>query len=200
MGDADVAAVATLLGEPARAAIMVALMDGSAHRAGELASRAGVSASTASGHLARLLSGGLVVCDVNGRERRYRLASAEVASALEALCPHRTRRGHPVPPLVRESRCDPLGPYLLRPPSRIRWRWRYRGSCRPRSARPQRWRVCAYLGRGRAAYSARSRCCGGARPTPIVCACLPRLERTSLASGRRARSWARARSHSERLA
>jgi DNA-binding transcriptional ArsR family regulator len=85
MGDADIAAVAALLGEPARAAIMAALMDGSSHPAGELASYAGVSPSTASGHLARLLGGGLVCCDVHGRERRYRLGSAEVAAALEAL-------------------------------------------------------------------------------------------------------------------
>lgn len=85
VGDADIAAVARLLGEPARAAIIAALMDGSSHSAGELASCAGVSPSTASGHLARLLGGGLVCCDVHGRERQYRLASAEVAAAVEAL-------------------------------------------------------------------------------------------------------------------
>ena len=79
------AAVAALVAEPARAAILDALMDGRAHRASELARRAGIAPSTASGHLARLLSGGLVLCDVQGRERCYRLASASVAEALEAL-------------------------------------------------------------------------------------------------------------------
>jgi DNA-binding MarR family transcriptional regulator len=62
-----------------------ALLDGSACPAGELARRAGVAPSTGSGHLSRLRAGGLVSCDSNGRERRYRLASAEVAEALEAL-------------------------------------------------------------------------------------------------------------------
>lgn len=62
-----------------------ALMDGTGHRASELAQRAGVAASTASGHLARLLAGGLVVCQSRGRERRYSLASPAVAGALEAL-------------------------------------------------------------------------------------------------------------------
>jgi DNA-binding transcriptional ArsR family regulator len=85
MGDAGIARVAALLGEPTRAAMLDALMDGSAQPAGELARRAGVAPSTASGHLARLLAGRLVVCEASGRERRYRLASAEIAEALEAL-------------------------------------------------------------------------------------------------------------------
>lgn len=62
-----------------------ALMDGQAHRAGELARRAGVAASTASEHLGRLLDGGLVLCESDGRERRYRLASDGVAEAVEVL-------------------------------------------------------------------------------------------------------------------
>jgi DNA-binding transcriptional ArsR family regulator len=85
MADGGLAAVAALLGEPTRAAMLDALMDGGAHPAGELARRAGVSPSTASGHLARLLAGGLVTCEANGRERRYRLASPETAEALEVL-------------------------------------------------------------------------------------------------------------------
>lgn len=84
-GEADVAAVAALLGEPARAAIVDALMDGSAHRASELARRAGVAASTASSHLSRLLAGGLVLAETRGRERHYRLASDATAEAIEAL-------------------------------------------------------------------------------------------------------------------
>ena len=74
LGDADVAGVAALLADPARAAIVDALMDGGTLRAGELARRAGIAPSTASGHLARLLAGGLVACDRRGRERRYQLA------------------------------------------------------------------------------------------------------------------------------
>jgi DNA-binding transcriptional ArsR family regulator len=84
-GDADVAAVARLLADRTRAAILDALMDGSARPAGQLARRAGVAPSTASGHLAQLLAGGLILCEPGGRERRYRLASAAVAEAIEAL-------------------------------------------------------------------------------------------------------------------
>src|SRR5436305_13393308 len=85
MGSADVAAVARLVGEPVRAAMLDALMDGRARPSGELARRCGVAPSTASGHLSRLVAGRLVVCHVEGRERRYRLASAEGGAALEAL-------------------------------------------------------------------------------------------------------------------
>ena len=85
VGSAEIALVAGLVGDPARAAMLDALMDGREHAAGELARRAGVTASTASGHLSRLLAGRLVLCGVHGRERRYRLASAEVAAAFEAL-------------------------------------------------------------------------------------------------------------------
>jgi DNA-binding transcriptional ArsR family regulator len=57
-GDADVAGAAGLIGEPARAALLFALMEEEALPASELAARAGVAPSTASGHLARLVDGG----------------------------------------------------------------------------------------------------------------------------------------------
>jgi DNA-binding transcriptional ArsR family regulator len=82
---ANVAAVASLVAEPTRAAILDALMGGGFLRAGELARRAGVAPSTASGHLSRLLDGRLIICEAHGRERRYGLASHSVAEALEAL-------------------------------------------------------------------------------------------------------------------
>src|SRR5437868_7759180 len=84
-GDADVAAVAALIGEPARAAFLLALMDEEALPARELAARARVSPSTASGHLAKLVSGGLVAAERVGRHRYFRLAGPTVAVALEAL-------------------------------------------------------------------------------------------------------------------
>jgi DNA-binding transcriptional ArsR family regulator len=85
MGSADIARVAALVGDPTRAAMLDALLDGATHPAGELARRAGVAPSTASCHPSLLRDGRLVVCEVHGREHRYRLASAEVAEALEAL-------------------------------------------------------------------------------------------------------------------
>ena len=86
MGHAPVVTdVAALLGDPSRAAMLDALMDGDARPAGELARRAGVAPSTASEHLMRLVEGRLLVVEPRGRERRYRLASADVTEVLEAL-------------------------------------------------------------------------------------------------------------------
>jgi len=77
--------VGRLIGEPARAAMLDALLSGQALRAGELAKAAGVRPPTASGHLHRLRTGGLVDVVQTGRYRYYRLAGPEVAEALEAL-------------------------------------------------------------------------------------------------------------------
>jgi DNA-binding transcriptional ArsR family regulator len=84
-GDADLAAVGTLLAEPARARILTALGDGRALPASALAAEAGVAPSTASGHLARLVDGGLLAAESRGRRRYFRLRGPEVAEALEAL-------------------------------------------------------------------------------------------------------------------
>lgn len=81
----DTAAAARLIGEPARAAMLDALLAGKALAAGELARIAGVSAATASEHLSRLREGGLIEVIANGRHRYHRLASPDVAHALEAL-------------------------------------------------------------------------------------------------------------------
>src|ERR1700754_4726491 len=81
----DMAAVAALVGDPARANILTALMDGRAHTASELAQVAGIAPPTARGHLARLLRGRLIEVMTQGRHRYYRLASAEVARMLEGI-------------------------------------------------------------------------------------------------------------------
>ncbi len=77
--------VARLIGEPARAAMLDALLSGRALPAGELAKAAGVRPATASEHLRRLRAGGLVEVVRTGRHRYYGLAAPEVAEALEAL-------------------------------------------------------------------------------------------------------------------
>ena len=74
-----------LLGDPARANILLALMDGRALTAGELAWHAGVSAQTTSGHLAKLVEARLVAVVQQGRHRYHRLASREVAGVIEAV-------------------------------------------------------------------------------------------------------------------
>jgi DNA-binding transcriptional ArsR family regulator len=79
------AEVAALIGDPARANILSALMAERALTAGELAFHAGVTAQTASGHLAKLVEARLVTVEKQGRHRYHRLAGAGVAQALEAL-------------------------------------------------------------------------------------------------------------------
>jgi DNA-binding transcriptional ArsR family regulator len=79
------AEVASLIGDSSRAAMLTALLDGSARPAGELATWARVSPATASGHLARLVRCGLLRVEPLGRHRYYRIADPWVAEALEAL-------------------------------------------------------------------------------------------------------------------
>jgi DNA-binding transcriptional ArsR family regulator len=79
-----VAAIGELFGDAARASILVALLDGRARTAGELALAGNISAQSASGHLAKLTAGGLLALRSQGRHRYYELANAEVAHALEA--------------------------------------------------------------------------------------------------------------------
>ena len=81
----DITRLGTLIGDPARANIIAALMAGRALTAGECAAEAGVTASTASGHLAQLLDARLVVVEVQGRHRYHRIAGPDVAEAIEAL-------------------------------------------------------------------------------------------------------------------
>ncbi|PVM71269.1 ArsR/SmtB family transcription factor [Caulobacter radicis] len=83
--DANIASPAALIGDPVRAAMLQALQDGRAQPAGALAWAAGVTAQAASNHLSKLVDGGLLSVEREGRHRYYRLASAEVAHAIEAL-------------------------------------------------------------------------------------------------------------------
>lgn len=84
-GDADIAATGRLIGEPARARILMALGDGRSLPAGVLASEARVAPSTASEHLAQLVAGGLLAVLEQGRHRYYRLAGPEVGRVIEAM-------------------------------------------------------------------------------------------------------------------
>ncbi|CAD6550497.1 ArsR/SmtB family transcription factor [Paraburkholderia metrosideri] len=77
--------IGSLLADPGRAAMLWALMDGSARPAGELTMIAGLSPSAASAHLARLTDGGLLALEVRGRHRYFRIATPEIAASIEAL-------------------------------------------------------------------------------------------------------------------
>jgi DNA-binding transcriptional ArsR family regulator len=77
--------IGALLADPGRAAMLWALMDGSARPAGKLTMIAGLSPSAASAHLARLTDGGLLALEVRGRHRYFRIASPDIAASIEAL-------------------------------------------------------------------------------------------------------------------
>jgi DNA-binding transcriptional ArsR family regulator len=80
-----IASIAALIGDPARANMLTALMNGRALTARELAEAGGIAPPTASGHLARLVEAGLLDVRSQGRHRYYRLSGADVAETLEAL-------------------------------------------------------------------------------------------------------------------
>ena len=82
---ADIAPIAALFADASRARIVDALADGRSLPASMLAQESGVSPSTASEHLARLVDGGVLSVERSGRHRYFRLANADVAAAVEAL-------------------------------------------------------------------------------------------------------------------
>jgi DNA-binding transcriptional ArsR family regulator len=83
--NATFARVAALAGDPARAGMLHALMDGRALTASELAGVAGITAQTASSHLARMTDAGLLTVEKQGRHRYHRLASPDVARMMETI-------------------------------------------------------------------------------------------------------------------
>jgi DNA-binding transcriptional ArsR family regulator len=83
--DARFAEIASLVGDPARANILTALLDGRALTAGELAYAAGVTPQTTSGHLAKLTEANLLALSKQGRHRYYRLATKQVGHMLESI-------------------------------------------------------------------------------------------------------------------
>ncbi|MGO8996609.1 MAG: ArsR/SmtB family transcription factor [Polyangiaceae bacterium] len=94
----DIASFGELVSDPSRVAMLLSLMDGLARPASELASLAGVAPSTASSHLSRLLTGGLVLAEQRGRHRYFRLAGDHIADALEAITLHTAPGKRPPPP------------------------------------------------------------------------------------------------------
>ncbi|CAO3447020.1 ArsR/SmtB family transcription factor [Azospirillum largimobile] len=105
-----IAIIAALIGDPARANMLSALMGGQALTAGELSWHAGVGAPTTSGHLAKLTEAGLLEVERQGRHRYYRLASPDIAQAMESLMavatagPRRHRAPGPKDEALRAAR------------------------------------------------------------------------------------------------
>lgn len=106
----DIAHVAALAGDPARANMLVAMLGGKALTASELAAEAGVMPQTASSHLAKLEHGGLIARLSQGRHRYFRLAGEDVAALMESLMGVAARAGHlrtrpgPQDPTMRKAR------------------------------------------------------------------------------------------------
>jgi len=106
----DIARVAALIGDPARANMLTALMSGKAVTATELAAEAGVTLQTASTHLSKLDQGGLLRLRKQGRHKYFSLASEEVARVLEGLMGLAVESGHlrsrtgPKDPALRKAR------------------------------------------------------------------------------------------------
>ncbi len=90
----DIVRIAALIGDPARANILTALMAGKALTATELAAEAGVTAQTASSHLAKLDEGGLIAATRQGRHKYFVLAGSQVAALLESLMGLAASGGH----------------------------------------------------------------------------------------------------------
>ena len=106
----DIATIAALMGDPGRANMLTALMGGQALTAGELAREAGVTAQTASSHLAKLQAAGLLVGRKQGRHNYFALSGDDVAGVIEALIGLAQRTGHtrvrtgPKEPAMRKAR------------------------------------------------------------------------------------------------
>ncbi|WP_339635260.1 helix-turn-helix domain-containing protein [uncultured Sneathiella sp.] len=106
----DIALLGSLIGEPARANMLTALLSGKALTASELAGEAGISAQTASSHLAKMQSGGLLIQRKQGRHRYFALADDDVGSLLEAMMGLAAKKGHlrtrtgPKDPALRHAR------------------------------------------------------------------------------------------------
>ena len=81
----DFAKLSAQFADPARAAMVISLMDGSSRSAGDLGLAANVSPSSASGHLSKLVNAGILSDSRSGRQKYYRITTAAVAHAVEAL-------------------------------------------------------------------------------------------------------------------
>jgi DNA-binding transcriptional ArsR family regulator len=92
LADVDISEPASLIGDSTRAAFLMALSEGASLPAGELARCAGVTASTASIQLAKLVDGNLLTVEQHGRHRYYTLADPAIAAAIESLAVIAPRR------------------------------------------------------------------------------------------------------------
>jgi DNA-binding transcriptional ArsR family regulator len=105
---ASIARIAELFADPARASMVWALIDGTMRPAGELAWAANVSPQSASGHLAKLVSGGLLAVEAQGRHRYFRISGAEVAATIEGLASLGASRAVRAPRATARPAAEPV--------------------------------------------------------------------------------------------
>src|SRR5262245_59153348 len=97
------AEVAALIGDPARATMVAALLDGRALTASELALAARITPQTASTHLAKLTAAGVLSAAREGRHRYFRLASPTVVAMIEGIAAVALDKRPRYPPLSRQA-------------------------------------------------------------------------------------------------
>jgi len=106
----DIALLGALIGDPARANMLTALMSGKALTATELACEAGITVQTASTHLGKLATGGLLKLNRQGRHKYFSLVDEDVGTLLESMMGFAAKRGHtrtrtgPRDPALRKAR------------------------------------------------------------------------------------------------
>lgn len=106
----DIAFLGSLIGDPARANMLTALLSGKALTASELATEAGITPQTASAHLGKMEAAGLLALRKQGRHRYFALADDDVGSLLEAMMGLAAKKGHlrtrtgPKDPALRHAR------------------------------------------------------------------------------------------------
>jgi DNA-binding transcriptional ArsR family regulator len=122
LNTAEISKVGALLADSARTAIIVALCEDTALPAGELAERAGISASTTSIHLARLMDAGWIAVEQHGRQRYYKLAAFQVKRLLKlamSAAPRNTRQIAPLQQLQAAPEYTPHATHHARDNLRI---------------------------------------------------------------------------------
>ncbi len=175
----DLAALAALLADETRASFLLALLDGRAWTAGELARHARVAPSTTSEHLGKLVAGGLLTEERQGRHRYVRLADDRVAHLVEELAGYTDPGNGPAPRTLRcRRRRERDGPraYLLRPSRRAAGHRGHRGHDRARPAASGH-RLRAHPSRGRLVRRVGPAHCNRAAERPLVRSCLDWTER-----------------------
>ena len=169
----DIASIAALLADPARATIAWTLIDGTRRPAGELAFAANISAQSASAHLAKLVDGGLLAADAQGRHRYFRIASREARAPdrrhglvqhggpSKAAASARTGAGH--------AAAVPASAHVLRPPGRRDRRAAAANPCSIRDGWPVQGRITELTPTGRQQLAALgvSVEAGAGKPPPV---------------------------------